>query len=50
MEPRPWHAHYDYNVPTTIRYPRICVYDLLTIPVNSHRHKPALIFYGTLIL
>ena len=47
MEPRPWHAHYDYNVPTTIRYPRICVHDLLTIPVNSHPHKPALIFYGT---
>jgi len=23
MEAKPWHRHYDYNVPTTIRYPRI---------------------------
>jgi hypothetical protein len=23
MENRPWQRHYDYNVPLTIRYPRV---------------------------
>ena len=29
METRPWHRHYDYNVPTTIRYPQDSRPDLL---------------------
>lgn len=47
MEARPWHRHYDYNVPTTIRYPRLPVHDLLQLPVGSHPDKPALNFYGS---
>ena len=47
MESRPWHRHYDYNVPTSIRYPRICVHDLLTIPTNVFPNRAATIFFGT---
>ena len=47
MEMRPWHRHYDYNVPTTIRYPRLPIQDLLQIPTNAYPDKPALSFYGT---
>jgi long-chain acyl-CoA synthetase len=47
MEKRPWQRHYDYNVPTTIRYPRIPAHDLLQLPTNSFPDKPALNFYGT---
>ena len=47
MEPRPWHRHYDYNVPTTIRYPQVPLQDLLQIPANAFPDKPALNFYGT---
>ncbi|HMK65215.1 MAG TPA: long-chain fatty acid--CoA ligase [Thermodesulfobacteriota bacterium] len=43
----PWHKHYDYNVPTSIRYPRIPVHDLLQLPANSFPDKAALNFYGT---
>jgi long-chain acyl-CoA synthetase len=47
MEKRPWHCHYDYDVPITIRYPRIPAQDILQIPANAHPDKPALNFYGT---
>jgi long-chain acyl-CoA synthetase len=47
METRPWQRHYDYNVPTTIRYPRLQIQDLLQIPANAYPDKPALNFYGT---
>jgi long-chain acyl-CoA synthetase len=47
MESRPWQRHYDYNVPLTIRYPRIPLHELLSIPANSHPDKAALNFYGT---
>jgi long-chain acyl-CoA synthetase len=47
METRPWHRHYDYNVPTTIRYPRLAVHELLGIPANAYPDKPALSFFGT---
>jgi long-chain acyl-CoA synthetase len=47
METRPWHRHYDYNVPTTIRYPRLPVHELLGIPANAYPDKPALSFFGT---
>jgi len=47
MESRPWQRHYDYNVPLTIRYPRIPLHELLSIPANSYPDKPALNFYGT---
>jgi long-chain acyl-CoA synthetase len=47
MESRPWQRHYDYNVPPTIRYPRIPLQELLGIPANSYPDKAALNFYGT---
>jgi len=47
MEMRPWHRHYDYNVPITIRYPRLPVHDLLGIPANAYPDKAALNFFGT---
>lgn len=47
MESRPWQRHYDYNVPVTIRYPRIPLHELLSIPANAYPDKAALNFYGT---
>ncbi len=47
METKPWHRHYDYNVPTTIRYPRLPVHELFRIPANAYPDKAALNFYGT---
>jgi long-chain acyl-CoA synthetase len=47
MENRPWLRHYDYNVPTTIRYPRLNAHDLLGYPASSFPDKPATNFYGT---
>ena len=47
MENRPWQRHYDYNVPLTIRYPRVPAHDFLNIPANSFPDKPATNFYGT---
>ena len=47
METRAWHRHYDYNVPTTIRYPRLPVHELLGIPANAFPDKAALNFFGT---
>jgi long-chain acyl-CoA synthetase len=49
MKEQPWHQHYDYNVPTTIRYPRLAVQDLLQLPANAFPDKPALDFFGTQI-
>ena len=47
MEKRPWVRNYDYNVPETIRYPRIPCHELLQIPSNTFPDKPAINFYGT---
>jgi len=47
MENRPWQRHYDYNVPLTIRYPRISAHHLLDIPAGNFPDKPATNFYGT---
>jgi len=47
MEAKPWHRHYDYNVPTTIRYPRVPIQEILGIPTNAYPDKTALNFYGT---
>jgi len=47
MENRPWQRHYDYDVPTTIRYPRVPVHNFLEIPVNAFPDKPATNFFGT---
>jgi long-chain acyl-CoA synthetase len=47
METRPWHQHYDYNVPTTIRYPRIPAHSIFQLPAGSFPDKAATNFYGT---
>ncbi|MGC9325603.1 MAG: long-chain-fatty-acid--CoA ligase [Desulfomonilia bacterium] len=47
METRPWHQHYDYNVPTSIRYPRLPAQSLFQIPAGTFPDKPAVNFYGT---
>jgi len=46
MEERRWHRHYDYNVPLTIRRPRLAVSDLLQIPANAYPDKAAVHFLG----
>ena len=46
MEEKSWHQHYDYNVPTSIRTPRIPVQDLLGLPANLYPDKPAINFGG----
>lgn len=47
MEERPWHRHYDYNVPTSIRYPRLAVHEILQLPANMFPDKAALNFFGS---
>jgi len=47
MDNRPWQRHYDYNVPLTIRYPRIAAHHFLDIPAGNFPNKPATNFYGT---
>jgi long-chain acyl-CoA synthetase len=47
VEEKPWHRHYDYNVPTTVRVPRLLIHELLEIPANTFPDKAALNFYGT---
>ncbi|MBN1613719.1 MAG: long-chain fatty acid--CoA ligase [Deltaproteobacteria bacterium] len=47
MESKPWHRHYDYNVPTSVRVPRIPVHDLLQIPANAYPDKTVFNFFGT---
>ena len=47
MQNRPWLRHYDYNVPTTIRYPKIPTHELLNLPAGSFPDKAATNFYGT---
>ena len=46
-ESRPWQRHYDYDVPTTLRYPRIPAQDLMHVAAKAFPDKPALNFYGT---
>ncbi|MBL7212207.1 MAG: long-chain fatty acid--CoA ligase [Desulfobacteraceae bacterium] len=47
MESRPWQRHYDYDVPTTIRYPQVPAHQLMQVSVNAYPDKAALNFYGT---
>ena len=47
MEHKHWHAHYDHNVPTTIRYPRSPAQNLFQFAVGTHPDKPCTNFYGT---
>jgi long-chain acyl-CoA synthetase len=47
LETKPWHRHYDYNVPTTVRVPRLPIHELIQIPANAYPDKAALTFCGT---
>ncbi|MDD5170197.1 MAG: long-chain fatty acid--CoA ligase [Syntrophales bacterium] len=47
METKPWHRHYDYNVPTTIRYPRLAAHELLNLPASAYPDKAALSYFGS---
>jgi long-chain acyl-CoA synthetase len=47
MIEKPWHRHYDYNVPTTIRYPRLAAHELLDLPAGAYPDKAALIYFGS---
>jgi len=47
MEDRPWQRNYDYNVPTTIRYPRLNAHELLGLPASAFPDKAATNFFGT---
>ncbi|MBW1683400.1 MAG: hypothetical protein JRJ83_18670 [Deltaproteobacteria bacterium] len=44
---RPWQRHYDPEVPTTLRYPRVPAHQLMNISVKAFPDKPALNFFGT---
>jgi long-chain acyl-CoA synthetase len=47
MAARPWQRHYDYDVPTTLRYPRIGAHQLMGVAAGAFPDKAALSFYGT---
>ena len=47
MQSRPWQRHYDWNVPETIKYPRVMAHELLGVAVNAFPDKPATNFFGT---
>ena len=47
MEPKPWHRHYDYNVPTTVREPRLPIHELIQVSANACPDHAALNFHGT---
>lgn len=47
MTDRPWQRHYDPEVPTTLRYPRVPAHQLMNISVKAFPDKPALNFFGT---
>ena len=47
METRPWQRHYDYEVPVSLRYPRIPAQDFLHYAANGFPDKAAYNFYGT---
>ena len=47
MESRPWQRHYDYNVPFSIRYPRVPASYFLGMAAVNFPDKPATNFFGT---
>ena len=47
MEERFWHRNYDYNVPTSIRYPKIPVPELVNIAASQVPNKAATNLYGS---
>ena len=49
MEERIWHQHYDYNVQTSYRFPKVPLNTLLDIPANALPDKAAINYYGSTI-
>jgi long-chain acyl-CoA synthetase len=47
MENRPWQRHYDFDVPLSLRYPRIPAHLMMNVAVGAYPDKAALSFYGT---
>jgi long-chain acyl-CoA synthetase len=47
LETRHWQKNYDFDVPTTIRYPRFPVQNLVHIAATYFPHKASTSFYGT---
>jgi|GEM_PF-1785923 len=47
MESKPWQQHYDYYVPTTIRYPRIPVQGIFQCAASQYPDRAAYNFYGS---
>jgi long-chain acyl-CoA synthetase len=47
MTTKPWHRFYDYNVPSTIRYPQFPAQRIFQLTAGSHPHKACTSFYGT---
>jgi long-chain acyl-CoA synthetase len=44
---RPWQRHYDFDVPTTLRYPRVPAQQMMLAAASAYPDKAALDFYGT---
>lgn len=49
MTLKPWQNHYDYSVPSTIRYPKFPVQNFLHLAASQFPQKPATDFYKTQI-
>lgn len=47
METKWWHKCYDYNVPTTIRYPKVPIQNFFFTSAAQFPHKACTSFYGT---
>lgn len=47
MTTKPWHRFYDYNVPSTIRYPQFPAQRIFQMTAGSHPNKACTSFYGT---
>jgi long-chain acyl-CoA synthetase len=46
---RPWFKHYDYFVPTTLRYPKVPVHFMLDLAASRFKDLPATDFYGAVL-
>ena len=46
METKPWHRHYDYYAPTSIRYPKISVPTFFSGAAAQFPDRPAMSFLG----
>ena len=47
LETRPWQKNYDYAVPTSIRFPKFPVQNLLHLAASQYPFKAATDFYGS---